>query len=665
MEFCSEFGYNYGFNGSDEENISDEEQETKKKVTKKIRKMDSNIIAVKFDQLVMSNEMFAGEAKRCKNCEAIMSVFSKSSISSDMKVWICEFCYEKNDLTGLLSTLEEIPKQDDATFLLEPAPIVQQEKDEKTATTASNVVKSTDNNYLSFCIDISGSMDTYIPVKEEVTQQVQQEPAQITKNMTRLQGVKIACVENINSLKDEEPNKRVNLTTFSSTVKYYGDGSKIKGLKGNLLEIGGDNGAGYGLFGGYRVQQQQPQQSQSSGLFGKVKKLLSPSKNSSKQSSGSETEETSASNILPQSDILPQNEPDILVNREKLMTLATNQDGNLKSIKETHKNLEALIKNMRTEGSTALGPGLVFSIGFCSKKPGSSIILCTDGAANVGMGSIDNGNESEKFYEDLADEAKNKGVTVNVVSMEGTDCKLALLGKITDRTNGTLHIVNPLNLSKQFKSILENRIVATNVQARLIVNNKYLYIRDENLETEEGKAIETDNLGAKEKIETLKKSSILKDIGNANIDTEITFEYGIRKLKDSTDKTNLDELPFQLQISYTTSDGARALRVYTKKQRFTTDRKKAESNLVSKSMIYSNAAQKMSYQVMSNNICVAKYRQKQVTNMNQNNAWTSPQAYATKAAIVQRVSKSTKAEDMNDEEAEEMYSGKKINRKYM
>ena len=63
--------------------------------------------------------------------------------------------------------------------------------------------------------------------------------------------------------------------------------------------------------------------------------------------------------------------------------------------------------------SLALGPALVFSIGFSAKKAGSSIILCTDGAANVGLGSIerDLGPDCQKFYDDIADYAKNKGLS--------------------------------------------------------------------------------------------------------------------------------------------------------------------------------------------------------------------------------------------------------------
>jgi hypothetical protein len=318
-----------------------------------------NIIAVKFDQLVMTNEMIAGDPIKCLKCESIVSMFSKANIN-DKKVWTCEFCYEENDLSSLLTTLDEIPKQADATFLLEPAPVAQQDKTQA-AEAGSVTVKSTDNNYLSFCIDISGSMDTLIPERktskvDEKDDAISVEQIQLSKNMTRLQGVKIAC--DIKNLKDEEPNKRVNLITFSSTVKYFGDGSKERGLNGKLVWI--------------PFQQQQQQQF-----------------------------------------------VDIMQNREKLITFAQNQDGNLKGINETHHNLAMLIKNLKTEGSTALGPGLVFAIGFAGKKPGSQILLCTDGAANIGMGSMGHGDVSEKFYEDLANEAKSKRVTVNVLSLEG------------------------------------------------------------------------------------------------------------------------------------------------------------------------------------------------------------------------------------------------------
>lgn len=679
MEFCSKYGYNYGFDGSDSESVSDEETSTKKKVTRKIRKADSNIIAVKFDQLVMPNEMFAGDPIKCQKCEAIMSKFSKANMKKETKlIWTCDFCFQENDLSSKIKSLDEIPNQDDVTFLLEPAPVKTDEP--KSSGGADAKAVSADNSYFTFCIDVSGSMDTMIQIKKQKKeanpqpdQMMQQQISPIfggspvsnsdfeETNMSRLQGVKVAAVENLSKLKEEEPNKRVSLVTFSDAIKFYGDGSKVRNNE-PLLNIGGHRGYGFGGYG-YPQQQMQQQQSTLGSFLQRANNFLSRSSTRS-SNNNSDSDSDQPNQPQPNAQEIPA---DILENKEKMIALAKNQDGNLNCIKETYANLEQKIKLLRTEGSTALGPALVFSIGFSSKKSGSQIILCTDGCANVGMGSVEHGNQAQsvKFYEDLADYAKENGVTVNVISMEGTDCKLALLGKVADRSNGTLSIVNPLNLSEQFKSILENRIVATSVKAKLIVNHKYLYIRDDQLETEESKAIESEDQAAKEKLNEARKSILVKDIGNANLDTEITFEYGVRKLKgeEKKNKNAFKELPFQLQISYTTMDGAKAIRVYTKLQEFTSERQVAEQNVQSSDLIFSNAVQKMSYQVMSSNVGAAKYREAAMNNLQMRCNFAMPAAYTSNSSAVRNISKSTKAEDLCDDFAEEMYSGKKMNRK--
>jgi hypothetical protein len=65
----------------------------------------------------------------------------------------------------------------------------------------------------------------------------------------------------------------------------------------------------------------------------------------------------------------------------------------------------------------------------------------------------------------------------------------------------------------------------TQVEAKLIVNHKYLYIRDEKIEAEEVNVRNNpDDEAAKQNLEALKQSMIIRNIGNANIDTEITFE---------------------------------------------------------------------------------------------------------------------------------------------
>jgi hypothetical protein len=93
------------------------------------------------------------------------------------------------------------------------------------------------------------------------------------------------------------------------------------------------------------------------------------------------------------------------------------------------------------------------------------------------MGCIESycGGPSDSFYEELADYARAQ----HVISMEDTDCKLALLGKVAVKTNGSMNIVDPSNLSSEFKSILANRVVATNVTVTLIVNKRYMYVRED------------------------------------------------------------------------------------------------------------------------------------------------------------------------------------------
>ena len=60
------------------------------------------------------------------------------------KVWTCEFCSQINKV-DLMD--EEVPKVNDVTFMLQPAP----------ATTASGK-QGGDESLIFFCLDISGSM---------------------------------------------------------------------------------------------------------------------------------------------------------------------------------------------------------------------------------------------------------------------------------------------------------------------------------------------------------------------------------------------------------------------------------------------------------------------------------------------------------------------------
>lgn len=125
-------------------------------------------------------------------------------------------------------------------------------------------------------------------------------------------------------------------------------------------------------------------------------------------------------------------------------------------------------------GPTALGPGILTAIGMASEgAKGSQVIICTDGLANVGLGAFDEAHTElelakvEEFYERVAVIAKEKGVSVTIISIEGDECNLDALSKLAEMTGGDVERVDPVNLKEDFANILAVPIIASNVIAKV------------------------------------------------------------------------------------------------------------------------------------------------------------------------------------------------------
>jgi len=121
--------------------------------------------------------------------------------------------------------------------------------------------------------------------------------------------------------------------------------------------------------------------------------------------------------------------------------------------------------------------------------------------------------KADAFYEGLGEFAKSKGITVNIVSIEGEECNIDTLSKISEMTGGEVERVNPLELTKNFANILSTPVIATNVITKVKLH-KGLEFRNEN-------AI---NLSED-------KSLLVRDLGNVTEETEITFEYRMKDIK--------------------------------------------------------------------------------------------------------------------------------------
>mmetsp|Transcript_42322 Transcript_42322/g.40549 ORF Transcript_42322/g.40549 Transcript_42322/m.40549 type:complete len:203 (+) Transcript_42322:382-990(+) len=132
-----------------------------------------------------------------------------------------------------------------------------------------------------------------------------------------------------------------------------------------------------------------------------------------------------------------------------------------KTIKDTKNDLLDKLMALYESGSTALGPALLTSVAMAAQgPPGSTVILCTDGLSNIGIGNFDDVFTDEEaksvddFYTQIGEYAKDKGVQVNIVSIKGEECNIDTLCKISEVTGGDVQRVDPKDLIENFSNIL-------------------------------------------------------------------------------------------------------------------------------------------------------------------------------------------------------------------
>ena len=238
---------------------------------------------------------------------------------------------------------------------------------------------------------------------------------------------------------------------------------------------------------------------------------------------------------------------------------------------------------LKTAGSTALGPAVLCAIAMAGEgSKGSTVVICTDGVANVGLGQLGGkiSSESEEFYERIAEFANERGVTVNIVSIKGQDCDLETLVTLSEKTNGIVNVIEPNNLQDNFEMMLKKEIIASNVSVRVHLH-KALEFRNEN------------------ELQMNKEKTLMdRSIGNATNESEITFEYKIKaaeELKQIEDFNidDLKEIPFQAIIEYTKMNGIKCIRTITMMVQTSDDMNEVQQN-ADINILAVNAAQQAS-----------------------------------------------------------------------
>lgn len=176
-------------------------------------------------------------------------------------------------------------------------------------------------------------------------------------------------------------------------------------------------------------------------------------------------------------------------------------------LKTSSETLVHQFNRIEEGGKTSLGPALLASVALAAKgKQGSMVVICTDGLANVGLGSLDqeyDSEESNKFYEEVTKLAVDNNIIISVITIKGEGCKIETLGKLAESTNGNVTRVNPEDISKDFSGILKDEIVATDVTLEIRLHKGLKFCNEDKANLNED-------------------GSLLKTkVGNATVKTEV------------------------------------------------------------------------------------------------------------------------------------------------
>ncbi|CAI2386334.1 unnamed protein product [Moneuplotes crassus] len=528
--------------------------------------VDTNVISLSLKVLKEDAELAAGDPIFCEKCNAVFNVNSKldekekkleqilevdeEDKEEDMvpnereevkielgegeELWNCEFCNHKNII---FIEKEEIPKKDAINYIIDNEELDENKKHSGEAS-------------VIFCIDISGSMC--------VTKAVD--------GKFKIKGDKYDELQELMKYSDGSDQFAFNdrNMTYVSRLQCV-----QAAIEAQLIDM--------------KVEKSQ-----------KKVGLVSFNGEVNIVGDGSQPSQTISGDKLTNYEYLIENGQNVAKTHMS------------QGIEESSDQLNEKLFALEETGPTALGPAVASSIAMAGEcGNGSQVFICTDGLANVGVGCLeeqkDNTNAEQDvatFYEQLADYAASKGVTVNIISIKGEECDLETLRPLYDKTNGNVDIIEPDELKNNFANMMKQEVIATRVVVKVKLH-KALEFRNED-----------------EKDLSNEKTILTRDVGNVTEDSEITFEYRVKDQKDlekldNFDISKIDQIPFQTIIEYTKLDGMKCIRTITKVQKVTDDAAQMKKD-VNIEVLAVNAAQQASKLATR-----GQFREAQAYSMNQ------------------------------------------------
>lgn len=235
----------------------------------------------------------------------------------------------------------------------------------------------------------------------------------------------------------------------------------------------------------------------------------------------------------------------------------------------SQQNLSQYVNSLSVKGSTALGPCLCVALGLATQVDQAEIYVCTDGLANVGLGSSQHNGNPKDFFQQAGMIAQKQGATISVIGIEGADVALENVSISAELSSGSVNIVKPLELRREMRVMAQKRVIAKDVTVTAFLQNPLCFTAD---------------LISEANGETLLgKGRVLKrEVKAVTDDTQLGFEFQLNEkhrkdLKKLLQAENAAPFIFQIQLEYTKPDGSKCKRIMTKALDFSSSREDAVS----------------------------------------------------------------------------------------
>lgn len=164
---------------------------------------------------------------------------------------------------------------------------------------------------------------------------------------------------------------------------------------------------------------------------------------------------------------------------------AINSGGNAAALRER-------VRNLYPRGSTALGSTLALALGLAKLHQqdeaaggaSTEIFLCTDGAANSGIGCAEREyTESERmhgrsFYSRLGELAVDASAKINIIGIRGEGVGLDVIGLAAQISGGVVTTVQMDELRREIRAAAQKRVIAKDVQVTMRVSKEWQFDPD-------------------------------------------------------------------------------------------------------------------------------------------------------------------------------------------